>query len=158
MIIKFFKSLGYALKGIWLGIREERNVRIDIVMALYVLFFSSFYQFDSFQIALIILICFLVPAFEMMNTSVERTVKDPHPDRYMIAGEAKDTAAGAVLIVAVGALLAGAVTFWDIEILTDIYKYYSDSLSNSLALAGSLVLAYCFIISDKLFKKKNRKK
>ncbi|MEG1049238.1 MAG: diacylglycerol kinase family protein [Oscillospiraceae bacterium] len=157
MIIKFFKSLGYALKGIWIGIREERNVRIDIIAALYVLFFSSFYQFNPVEKALIVIICFIVPAFEMMNTSVERTVKDPHPDRYMIAGEAKDTAAGAVLVVAVGAFLAGIIIFWNPKIFKEIYAYYASNISNCLMLAGSILLSYSFIISDKIFKKKNRK-
>ena len=49
MITKFVKSVGYALKGIWTGIKEERNVRIDIVAAFYVLLFSKFYDFTFTQ-------------------------------------------------------------------------------------------------------------
>ena len=36
MITKFIKSMGYALKGICLGIKEERNMRIDTVAMLFV--------------------------------------------------------------------------------------------------------------------------
>ena len=44
MIAKFIRSLGYALNGIKTGIREERNVRIDLVAAFYVFVFSRFYD------------------------------------------------------------------------------------------------------------------
>lgn len=146
--------MGYAIKGIAIGIREERNVRIDIVAMLYVLFLSSFYNFDTAQKALVVVVCFIIPAFEMMNTSVERAVKNPHPDRYMIAGEAKDTAAGAVLVAAVGALVAGVMIFWDIEIFKVIYKYFATSVSNCMFLLASLALSYAFITLDKYIKTK----
>lgn len=158
MITRFFKHVGYAVKGIALGIKEERNVRIDIVIMAYVLFFSSFYNFDTALKALVVLVCFIIPAFEMMNTSVERTVKNPHPDRYMIAGEAKDTAAGAVLIAAIGALIAGVIIFWDITVFKLIYQHFTSNLSNLLLLLSSLVLSYAFITSDNILKRNNKGK
>ena len=54
MIAKFVKSIGYALKGIIIGIKEERNVRIDIVAAFYVLVFSHFYSFTLTQKVLLV--------------------------------------------------------------------------------------------------------
>ena len=88
MIAKFIKSLGYALKGICTGLKEERNVRIDIVAAVYVIVFSRFYDLTNTQNVLLVFICFTVLGFELMNTAVERAVDRPDKEHYLQAGEA----------------------------------------------------------------------
>ena len=103
--------MGYAIKGIITGIKEERNVRIDIVAAFYVFIFSKFYDFSLTQKVILVVICFNVLAFELMNTAVERAVDKPDEEHYMQAGEAKDTAAGGVLLSAIGAAVAGMMMF-----------------------------------------------
>ncbi len=158
MIKKFIKSMSYALKGIYIGIKEERNVRIDITAGIYVLWLSSFYNFTRVEWALVLLICFVVPAFEMMNTAVERTVKNPTAERYMIAGEAKDTAAGSVLLAAFGAVCAGAFLFGDLEIIKQIIQYFTTDILHIIILILSILCAYYFITIDKFSDKRNRKK
>ena len=53
MITKFIKSMGYALKGICLGIKEERNMRIDTVAMLFVWSILPFYNFTKGETALV---------------------------------------------------------------------------------------------------------
>ena len=101
--------MGYALKGIWLAIKEERNMRIDIVAMWAVWSILPFYNFSKVEIALIVLITFIIPAFELMNTAVERAVHKPDADHWLPAGDAKDTAAGAVFIAATGAVVVAAI-------------------------------------------------
>lgn len=156
MIAKFFKSMTYAVKGIFMGIKEERNVRIDLVAMCYVFWLSTFYSFTKSEYALLIFICFAVPAFELMNTAVERTVKNPTADRYMIAGEAKDTAAGSVLVAALGALAAGVLLFWDIDVFLKIFKHFTQNIFNLIILILSLLWSYFFITIDK-YSSKNKK-
>lgn len=153
MIVKFVKSMGYAIKGIALGIKEERNMRIDLVAMFYVLFFSAFYSFNITQRVLLVFICFVVPAFELMNTAIERAVDRPDRDHYIQAGQAKDAAAGAVLLAATGAAVAGVMLFWDVEIFKKIFEFFTADIIRPAAFGFSVVLSYLFIICDKLKKK-----
>ncbi|MBQ9845370.1 MAG: diacylglycerol kinase family protein [Oscillospiraceae bacterium] len=149
MIAKFVKSIGYALKGIIIGIKEERNVRIDIVAAFYVLVFSHFYSFTLTQKVLLVFICFTVLGFELMNTAVERAVDKPDKEHYMQAGQAKDTAAGGVLLVAAGAAAAGVMLFWDVAVFKKILAFFINSPLMLLAFAATLFASYKFITYDK---------
>ena len=148
MIAKFVKSLGYALNGIILGIKEERNVRIDIVAAFYVLIFSKFYDFTLTQKALLVFICLTVLGFELMNTAVERAVDKPDKEHYMQAGEAKDAAAGGVLLVAVGAAVVGVMLFWNVEVFIKIFRFFTNQPLMAAAFAVTLFASYRFITYD----------
>lgn len=149
MIAKFIKSLGYALKGIYIGIMEERNVRIDIVAAVYVLIFSRFYDLTVTQNVLLVFICFTVLGFEFMNTAVERAVDKPDREHYMQAGEAKDTAAGGVLLVAIGAATAGIMLFWKVDVFIKIFTFFSTQPIMLACLAATFFASYKFITLDK---------
>ena len=154
MIAKFVKSMGYALNGIMIGIKEERNVRIDIVVAFYVLIFSKFYDFTPTQRVLLVFICFTVLGFELMNTAVERAVDRPDKEHYMQAGEAKDAAAGGVLLVAIGAAAVGVMLFWDVQVFIKIFTFFKTHPLMLLCLGITLFSSYKFITYD---NKKNDK-
>lgn len=148
MITKFVKSMGYALNGIFTGIKEERNVRIDIVAAFYVLLFSKFYDFTLTQNIILVLVCFNVLAFELMNTAVERAVDKPDKEHYIQAGAAKDTAAGGVLLAAIGAAVAGIMLFWNVEVFKKIFVFFITRPIMLLCLAVTLFASYKFITLD----------
>ena len=148
MITKFVKSMGYALNGIFTGIKEERNVRIDIVAAFYVLLFSKFYDFTLTQKIILVLVCFNVLAFELMNTAVERAVDKPDKEHYIQAGAAKDTAAGGVLLAAIGAAVAGIMLFWNVEVFKEIFVFFTTKPIMLLCLAVTLFASYKFITLD----------
>lgn len=153
MISRFVKSVGYALKGVQLGIWEERNVRVDIVAMLFVWRFSLFYNFTSAQYAILAIVTFAVPAFELMNTAVERAVHKPDKEHYMPAGAAKDAAAGGVLIMALGAVVAGFFMFWDTNVFLQIWQYYTTNFIHIGMLIFALIGAYFFITIDTYLKK-----
>lgn len=148
MITKFVKSMGYALNGIFTGIKEERNVRIDIVAAFYVLLFSKFYDFTLTQKIILVLVCFNVLAFELMNTAVERAVDKPDKEHYIQAGAAKDTAAGGVLLAAIGAAVVGIMLFWNVEVFKKIFVFFTTRPIMLLCLAVTLFASYKFITLD----------
>ena len=148
MISKFVKSMGYAIKGIYTGIKEERNVRIDIVAAFYVLLFSKFYDFTLTQKVVLVLVCFNVLAFELMNTAVERAVDKPDKEHYMQAGAAKDTAAGGVLLAAIGAAVAGIMLFWDTAVFKKIFVFFTGNPIMAVCLAVTIFASYKFITYD----------
>ena len=148
MIAKFIRSLGYALNGIKTGIREERNVRIDLVAAFYVFVFSRFYDLTLTQNVILVLICFFVLAFELMNTAVERAVDKPDKEHYMQAGQAKDTAAGGVLLAATGAAIAGVMLFWNVEVFKEIFSFFTTKPLMLVCLIATFFVSYKFITYD----------
>ncbi len=46
-----------------------------------------------------------------MNTAIEAAVDLASPEQHPLAGKAKDAAAGAVLVAAIGAAIIGACVF-----------------------------------------------
>ena len=153
MITKFIKSMGYALKGIKLGIKEERNMRIDIVAMVAVWSVLPFYNFTKGETALLVLITFIIPAFELMNTAIERAVHKPDAEHWMPAGDAKDTAAGAVFIAATGAVAVAAIMLFDITVISNIISYFTQDALHLVLLAVSAIAAYLFINIDIFYKK-----
>ncbi len=145
--------MGYALTGIKLGIKEERNMRIDIVAMLFVWFHMQFFSLDRAETAVVVLVTFLIPAFELMNTAVERAVHKPDKEHYMPAGDAKDTAAGAVLIATFAALAVAAIMFWDMQGIKRIIGFYTSGILPPAGLALFIVCSYFFITIDEYNKK-----
>ncbi len=148
MIKRFISSVGYALNGIKIGIKEERNMRIDITVMLFVWHLIPFYNFTISEVGFIVFITFLIPAFELMNTAVERAVYKPDNEHYMPAGAAKDTAAGAVFIVAIGAAIVGVMLFLQIDGLRNVFMFYTKNLLHLVALIIYIISAYFFITMD----------
>ena len=145
--------MGYACQGIKLGIKEERNLRIDIVAMLFVWFHMQFFNFSRVETAVIVLVTFLIPAFELMNTAVERAVHKPDEEHWMPAGDAKDTAAGAVLIMTIGVVVIAFVLFFDIQGILTVIRYYTSGILPPLGLAAYIISAYYFITIDNFNKK-----
>ena len=61
--------------------------------------------------ALIALAVVCVWATEALNTSIEFVVDLGSPDLHPLAAKAKDVAAGAVLVAAIGSLIVGVLVF-----------------------------------------------
>ena len=106
---RFGWGIVYAYNGIRLAIREERNVRFHLCAAAYAYAASALAGLDAGGFALVSLAVFCVIQAELMNSAVERAVDKPDTTHWWSAGAAKDMAAGAVLIVALGALCIGCV-------------------------------------------------
>ncbi len=108
---RFIKSMNYALNGLWGVFSTEANMKIHLVITALVVISGFLFQISVTE-WLICLVCFgMVIGMEMMNTALEKWVDFVSPEYHTAAGQAKDIAAGAVLIVAVFAALAGLIIF-----------------------------------------------
>ncbi|HJF31332.1 MAG TPA: diacylglycerol kinase family protein [Sporosarcina psychrophila] len=108
---KFLQSFVYAWNGICHGVEVERNVKFHLTAAFIVIvagFMTGLSQLEWFVI--IILICGML-ALELMNSAVERVVDLLTTERHPLAKQAKDLAAGAVLIYAIGSAIIGLILF-----------------------------------------------
>ena len=107
----FIKSFGYAAIGVWYCIRHERNFRIHLGIAAYVLAFAPYFSLSRAEWAVLAVLMALVLCAEAVNTAVERTVDLASTERQPRARAAKDAAAGAVLLCALAAALVGILLF-----------------------------------------------
>ncbi|MBP2622890.1 diacylglycerol kinase family protein [Streptococcus oricebi] len=105
-------SLEFALTGIFTAIKEERNLRKHAISAVLVIIAGLVFRVSKVEWLFLLLSVFLVVAFEVMNSAIENVV-DLASDYHfsMLAKNAKDMAAGAVLIVSGFALLTGLIIF-----------------------------------------------
>ena len=82
-------------------------MRIHLVMAVYVLFFASQLSLSRGELACLVLAIGAVMTAEALNTAVEKLCDFAQKNQNRYIRFVKDVAAGAVLLSAVGALLAG---------------------------------------------------
>ncbi len=143
----FLRSFVYAGRGIWFCIRHERNFRIHMVAAAYVLIFAPYFSLTRGEWAALLAIIGLVTAAEAVNTAVEQTVNLAAPGRRTRARVAKDAAAGAVLLCAVAAAAAGVLLFARWEVWLCILSDFRTNWWKPLLLLLSLPLSLWFIIS-----------
>lgn len=106
-----WKSFGYAFEGIFTCIRKERNMKIHCVMTLLVILAGFIFHISAIEWCICLTLFGLVMALELVNTAVEAVVDLVTSERRPLAKIAKDTAAGAVLIAAIMAAIAGLIIF-----------------------------------------------
>lgn len=108
---KRIKSFKYAIRGIQDVISGEMNMRIHLFIAVLVVIFGLVFKISNTE-WLVCVLCFaLVMTAEMLNTAIETVVDLVSPDKHELARKAKDVAAGAVLISAFFAAIAGLLIF-----------------------------------------------
>ena len=141
----FLHSFACAAKGFLAAVKEERNLRIHLCAAFYVVAFSFFYDFSRTQYAVLALVIIGVIALELVNSAFERVVDSLCPTPDKTAGIIKDIAAGAVLVFSAGAVACGVLLFWDPVAFAAIFRWFFARPLMLLALAASLALCAWFV-------------
>ena len=106
-----YKSFGYAFEGIFAGIRGERNMKIHCFAAVCVVVAGVLFYISVTEWCICLVLFGLILSLELVNTAIEAVVDLVTEDKKPLAKLAKDTAAGAVLIAAVMAAMAGLLIF-----------------------------------------------
>ncbi|MBW1605523.1 diacylglycerol kinase family protein [Lactobacillus sp. Sy-1] len=108
----FYQSLFHALNGLRVLLVSERNFRAHSVSALAVLLGAFLLRASLNDYLWLVLSIFIVLFAETINSIVERVVDMLVGDRYSeLAKEAKDIAAGGVLLTAFLASVIGLIVF-----------------------------------------------
>ena len=153
----FWRSFGYAGRGIWFCVRHERNFRVHMTAAFYVLLFAPYFSLTRGEWAALLAVLALVLAAEAINTAVEQVVNLASPRRRTRARVAKDVAAGAVLLCALFAAAAGAVIFARPGIWRAIGADFRAHVWKPVLLLASIPLGLWFILcGGRRLKKKPR--
>ena len=103
----FLSSLQCAWQGLFDLYFTQRNFRIHLLVTVCALTVASTLRFDAWRWALLIQTIGLVLVAEGLNSALESTVDICSPEIRPLARQAKDMAAGAVLIATFCSIISG---------------------------------------------------
>ena len=107
----FIKSFLFAFRGIIVSFEEQRNLKVQTLVALLTTGAGFFYSITPVEWCIVLLSIGMVVGLEMINTAIEGLVDLVTSEWKPLAGKVKDMAAGAVLIVSIISVIAGVIIF-----------------------------------------------
>lgn len=108
---KFLRSFTYAAAGVVHCIKMERNFRVHLLALVLVVIAGILTKISLVEWLIILIFIAGVLALELVNTAIERVVDLVTTELHPLAKQAKDVAAGAVLIFALGSFIAAMFIF-----------------------------------------------
>ena len=100
-------SFVYAFQGWWHVLRTQPNAWIHAAVSIVVFALAFWLHLTRIEWAILLLATMLVWMAEFANTALEAVVDMAMPDYHPLAKTAKDVAAAAVLVGALGAVIIG---------------------------------------------------
>ncbi len=98
----WFESLNCAIEGVIYAFKTQRHIRYHYAIAAAALFLSLFLKLPMVEFVLFSISIIVLLFAEMLNTAIEEAVNLIEDRHHIIAKNAKDVSAGAVLISAIG--------------------------------------------------------
>lgn len=122
---RFKRSLRHALDGIKYAVAHEKNFRLELAMALLVVFLIFIFKVKSWEAIILILMIMWVLISELTNTVLERVVDILKPRIHPYARLIKDLMAAVVLLSAVVSVIVGVIIFYpyfrDLTVMLSFY-------------------------------------
>lgn len=106
---KVIRSFGFAGQGILDLFRFENNAKVHLLIAGLVVVAGLYLQLDRTEWAIILTQVGLVWAAEAFNTAIEKLCDFVSPGRHPQIKAIKDLSSGAVLILAIIAVIVGLI-------------------------------------------------
>lgn len=111
-IRRFKRSLRHAQDGIKYAVVHEKNFRIELSVALLVLFLIFMFKVKNWEAVILLLMIMWVLISELTNTVLERVVDILKPRIHPYARLIKDLMAAVVLISATASVVVGVIIFY----------------------------------------------
>lgn len=108
---RLINSFKYAFDGLKYAFLYEQNLTVHILATILVIIMGFLFKISIQEWLVLFLIIGLVIATELINTSIEATIDLITDEINPLAKIAKDTAASAVLVFGLTALIVGALIF-----------------------------------------------
>ena len=108
---KLINSFKYAFTGIKTSFKTEQNMKIHILIMILVILAGIILKIDALDWIILIIMISLVISAELFNTTIETVVDMITKEKNEKAKIAKDVAAGAVLVLAIGSAIIGLIIF-----------------------------------------------
>ena len=110
-LVNRIKSVGFAFKGLFLLIRTEASIQIQLVIAILMTALGFYFKISTNEWILQCLSIALVMGIEGMNTAVEKLSDFVQPKFDEKIGFIKDISAGAVMLVSIAAVIIGCLIY-----------------------------------------------
>jgi len=107
------QSFDHAFRGIVYGVKNQRNMRIHVVVAALVLVACIFLDVSRMELVVVFVAITFVLMAELINSAVEAVVDIITDEFDPRAKAAKDLSAGAVLVAAINALVIAYLVLAD---------------------------------------------
>lgn len=108
---KRIQSFRYAFQGIVTLFRDEHNARIHLFVFILVCIAGLLLKINLSEWMILLLVSGVVFALELVNTALENLCDFVSPQFQKQIKKAKDTAAAAVLVSAITAVVLGFIVF-----------------------------------------------
>lgn len=105
------RSFRYALAGLHSLLRTQHNAWIHAAATVVVIAAGSYFRLGAPEWLWLVLAMTLVWMAEAFNTALEFLADAVTQEQHPLIGQAKDLAAAAVLLAAIGALIIGVLVF-----------------------------------------------
>ena len=104
-------SFANAVRGIQDLLSTQHNAWVHAIVMLLVCATGIAFSISSMEWCCLVLCFMAVWTTEALNTALELLTDLASPEFHPLAGRAKDVAAGAVLIAAIGSAIVGGIVF-----------------------------------------------
>jgi diacylglycerol kinase (ATP) len=92
-------------------LKSERNFQLEVFALIINLFLIVYFKLNSTDVALILLVCFLVLIAETINTAIEKICDFVEPNFNKKIGIIKDISAGAVILATLLSIIVGVLVY-----------------------------------------------
>jgi diacylglycerol kinase (ATP) len=151
---KWIQSTNHAIEGILHAAKTQRHMRYHLYASLLVLVVSFMLGVSWTEFVVLVTLTIVVISVEMLNTAIEIITDILFKEYDQRAKIIKDTAAGAVLITALGAAIIGYVILFD-----PVREFFTTGLSiakhaeGDIAVVALVVLLITVVIMKAFFGK-----
>ena len=139
------KSFKYAFHGIFETIRTERNMRVHLCFAFYVIIAGFVTHLSAPEWAAVLICIGLVTALECLNTAVESLCNTVCPEKSEGIRITKDTSAGAVLCAAIVSAIVGGIVFFNGQKVTAALEYFKNHTAAAMVIVLTLIPLAFFV-------------
>lgn len=102
-LTRIIDATGYSMAGLSAAFRHEAAFRQELFLCLLLVPAALWLGGTAAEKAVMILVCLLIPVFELLNTAIEAVVDRIGDEHHPLAGRAKDIGSAVVFISLVNA-------------------------------------------------------
>jgi len=143
----FGQSFKCALRGIFVTIKTQRNMRFHLSATVAILICAGLADIGETNFLFITIAIALVISAELINTAIESDVDLSTAEYHPFARDAKDIAAGGVLFAALAAIVIGCVVFFTkgriVLLLTKIFSSWLYIGLTLIYVIVALIFIFC---------------
>lgn len=152
----WLESLNCAIEGAIFAVKTQRHMRYHYIIALFALLISLLINISTTEFLIFAISVILLLFAEMFNTAIEYLSDIIWEKHHILVKQAKDIAAGAVLISSVGVFLTSYVIFSKyLEQPAKLFLIKVQTLSGHLAII-SLLFVFIAVVLSKAYLHKGK--